>query len=490
MAAFAGRSLHERQNHSTGEGLVTRLHNWEKLRNSKTERLKVTMEQEKMISCTFTPTKFSRNTEKSIHKKPAKTPTEKAAMNHHMDRLSRARKLDEQKKRVPHATGKKWTRQSTTAVAPPLSYQKKTKLSRQGSVEKQKSHSNAMANIAKIKSRGAPAAVRSLVNRKTRTSASTNGDCNSYASIYGKRGSSCTHSDDDASSANSCDTEDWGTAQDTLHQKNLPAYARDPTRGFNESRYLTPEERYKLKEGLAHISSIAFDPSSSYPKHHEAGQYQGLQGSTYANELAPPHPHPMAMVPITKNKKKHYDGHHEAVASSSATLQMPHDSIIMPVSLPPPPTQVCENVPSYSVPEFSVNIRESGATSYARPSTLSQQLPAPPNNTDPSTLRNPLEDRPVETQFNWQIMQRKTKFLSNLEKDKADRLEEKLKEMERENMRILGVQPTVVSNKKERTKSEKKSLNNHYRRMSNVAEIKITGKTKIGNTMGQASRRL
>ena len=87
-------------------------------------------------------------------------------------------------------------------------------------------------------------------------------------------------------------------------------------------------------------------------------------------------------------------------------------------------------------------------------------------------------------------MQRKTKFLSNLEKDKADRLEEKLKEMERENMRILGVQPTVVSNKKERTKSEKKSLNNHYRRMSNVAEIKITGKTKIGNTMGQASRRL
>ena len=106
-----------------------RLHNWEKLRRTKTERLKQSVQREKMQSCTFTPTKFSRNSEKLLKKKPCKTPTEKNAMSRHTERLLRARKQQEAKKSIPHATGKKWTGRTTTPVAPKLSYQTKAKKS-------------------------------------------------------------------------------------------------------------------------------------------------------------------------------------------------------------------------------------------------------------------------------------------------------------------------------------------------------------------------
>ena len=98
--------------------------------------------------------------------------------------------------------------------------------------------------------------------------------------------------------------------------------------------------------------------------------------------------------------------------------------------------------------------------------------------------------------LDWEYVQRKTKFLTDRAKEKSDQLEWRLKQLEFENKKLLGLIPADQNmgsedqtNAVKRTKSELNSLKGHYQRMSKAAIIQTTrsGKEHV-STMGTAKR--
>jgi hypothetical protein len=450
--AQKGQSFSSHSENDTAE----RLHNWEKMRRSKTERLKQSVQKEKMQSCTFTPTKFSRNTEKLLQKKPCKTPTEKNATNRHTERLLRARKQQEAKQTVPHATGKRWTGKTTTPVAPKLSYQTKAKKS---STQKAAIRHNSYASLAKA--------------------AKSKSSC--HVPVNKERAVQPFYSDGVPPYAPDESDIDRDYGGNSEHGESIDLYHEDHQISSYQQHFIAQkrmddsaeartvdEEMYEPRGGIfdevrAYNNTILSQQNAAAPMPVIPVKKRQPQrgGSTEDFCNAPPQS-------LSQNMYAEVFERNDNVHRQFGAKQESKEEAIEPpvtASLPPPATYL-PPPPVDKVVGFGTNLAPSMPLS---------------------------ESKTVRTTENidWDVMQRKTKFFSLREKDKADKLQDRLEEMERENMKILGIgpdQPPPKREEKKRTKSERKSLSNHYRRMSNVAIAKGKGKSKLGSNMGKSKR--
>ena len=394
----------------------------------------------------FTPTKYSSKGGTSAVGKaqPVHTPTESSALQKHRERLNRARKKEKEKHEV-YVHGKRWTGKTTKPKAPVLSYQTRPS---------KKNNAPSTKNRSKV---------------------------NSYSSMYQTKSSlqqefaPLTSPTQSSLSKQAAATVNPGLAG--VPKKRVPVGA-------------IPIVKQKCPTSSG--SKVSGDGYGSYFMQHQLQKAELEQVET----------HQQAAVPVsilggeklssantfidrnfeTNKFEQAFTASHEPFPSTHA---LTHDNY----------SEIAPQYDRQLSPEFKP---ESYNDYYNEKNYVYQPivLPSPPKTDivvvgleNDNTLAN---KKPLD----WEYVQRKTKFLTDRAKEKSDQLEWRLKQLEFENKKLLGLIPQDQdmesddpTNAVKRTKSEINSLRGHYQRMSKAAIIQTTqsGREHV-STMGTAKR--
>ena len=440
----AGNSRNFERNSSINNDHVNRLYNWQQRMEQKKKMLKQKFVKENTPS--FTPTKYSGKAGTSAVGKPqrAHTPTESSAMQKHRERLSRARKKEKEKHQV-HIHGKRWTGKTTKPKAPVLSYQtrppKKTNAPSAKNTSKVNSYSSMYKTKTSVQQEPIPSispTQSSLSKQAAASIASAMGDVKKKRIPVG--------------------------AVPIVKQNSPTSAGYKNVSGDGYGSYFMQHQLQKMEHEQVEAYQQAAISISIHGGEGFSGAKTFSDRQTGSNEL-----------------EKGFIGSRETISSTHALAH-----------------NYSETIPQYNrqlSPEFKP---EKYNDYYDEKNYVYQPivLPSPPKTEIVAVgLENDnafANKRPLD----WEYVQRKTKFLTDRAKEKSDQLEWRLKQLEFENKKLLGLIPADQNlesedqtNAVKRTKSELNSLKGHYQRMSKAAIIQTTrsGKEHV-STMGTAKR--
>jgi hypothetical protein len=508
-----------------GHDHINRLYNWHHRTEQKKQNLKKKLAKEETPS--FTPKKYTR----ARKSRPVYTPTESNAIKKHRERLNRARKKEHEKQQV-HVHGNKWTGKSTKPKAPTLSYQTRSK--KNGNAQHQQ---NLKFERANTKHNGYNNIHNN--NMKKKQVAKTSMNTSSISATY-------SISEQERSNVLYSSLSKKATATIDTKRKRVPVAAVPIVRQLSKSKTFinTAETVPSTDNKLQNNEEDNYDTysyqhkfqlknlneeSSRQPAEYVHQQYHNYTEKEFDFQqqlhlLPEPIQHVQYHQRIESSNEFRSDlsvasEYHPATYNISREQQNPLQNTVSEMnSNSSNINRIINNNNIYEdkcaiISNNDARMYEKKISPDFKPKSYSDfyneknyvyqpiSLPPPPN-TEVTVDNNGGEienDNTVanKTKLEWEYVQRKTKFLTDRAKEKSDQLETKLKRLEFENKKLLGLVPEnqLVPNEDttaaviKRTRSEKNSLKGHYRRMSKAAVIQTTksGKDHV-STMGTAKR--
>ena len=529
---------------------VNRLYNWQQRNEQKKNSLKKKIAKAETPS--FTPTKYA----KAKNFRPVHKPTESDALQKHRERLNRAREKEKEKHRV-HVPGKKWTGKSTMPKSPTLSYQ--TRMKKKGKSQKQQQQQQGNQQQQQLQRRSKNnsygySSIHSKNKNQIKKTALGNQKPQKPTAITSSSPST-TNSSSTESPPTYLSLSRQAVANIDERKKRIPVGAVPivrkkpftPATGTNaknvysdiynddnsyqyqhqlqqrefEENLIKQQEAHILEQNQSYSRRTFKLPNNEIYQNQQEPQQQefklpiqqqNVQDDYYKSSQGEEH--------LNSNNNNNGDTyningygnvHHNLFAAQQNEVENQYTDVNRNY-------HIRNNNNDYNnlvVDTYHQNINNNNILEYEK--QLSPQfqprsyndyyneqnyvyqpisLPPPPNTE--ITLKNENDITVAnKTELDWEYVQRKTKFLTDRAKEKSDQLETKLKLLEFQNKKLLGLVPSDQMMPKEddngkvvkRTRSEKKSLKGHYRRMSKAAVIQTTqsGEDHV-STMGTAKR--